>query len=344
MLVKEAAPPSGGLRALIAGAAAVVVLWGVEGLSAIIGPAFLALVLTIAVSPLRNRLTGWAAALVPLLVILLVLGALGGALAIAVARFAALMPQYADQYQRLLSSIAATLHGLGIEQVQVKQALSGIDAGRLVHAAQSLLSGLAGMASAVVLLVLVLYGMSLDAVTFRRTLARLTTGRPHLVTALRGFARDTCRYLVVCTIFGLIVAVLDTLALTLLAVPLPLLWGLLSFITNYIPNVGFVLGLAPPAVLALLDSGVATMAGVIVAYCVLNFLIQSIIQPKFAGESAGLSTAVTILSLLVWTWALGALGAILAVPLSSFARAVLIDADPATAWAAPLVTGRAEDP
>ncbi|TYB57024.1 AI-2E family transporter [Nonomuraea sp. PA05] len=343
MLVKEATPLSGGLRALAAGAFAVVLLWGVEQLSAIIGPAFLALTLTIAVSPLRNRLRGWAATLVPLVVILLVLCALGGALAIAAARFAALMPQYADQYQRLLSSLGAVLHGFGIEQGQIKQALSGIDAGRLVHAAQSLLSGLAGMASAVVLLVLVLYGMSLDAVTFRRTLARLTATRPHLVTALRRFARDTCRYFVVCTVFGLIVAVLDTAALALLGVPLPLLWGLLSFITNYIPNVGFVIGLAPPAVLALLDSGVTTMAGVIGAYCVLNFVIQSIIQPKYAGASAGLSTAVTILSLLVWTWALGALGAILAVPLSSFARAVLIDADPVTAWASPLVSGRDEE-
>ncbi|WP_345559726.1 AI-2E family transporter [Nonomuraea rosea] len=142
--------------------------------------------------------------------------------------------------------------------------MSGIDAGRLVQTAQGLLAGLAGMASAVVLLVLVLYGMSLDAVAFRRTLTRLTATRPHLVTALRQFARDTCRYLVVCTLFGLVVAALDTVALALLGVPLPLLWGLLSFITNYIPNVGFLIGPAPPAVLALLDSGVATMAGMVV--------------------------------------------------------------------------------
>ncbi|MCF6467807.1 AI-2E family transporter [Nonomuraea sp. MG754425] len=342
MLVKYVAPLSGGLRTLSAGAAAIIVLWGVKQLGGIIGPAFLALTLTIAVSPLRNRLTGWAAALVPLAVILLVLGLLGGAVGIAVARFADLVPKYADQFQHLVSSAAAVLHGLGIEQAQIKKALSGIDVGRVVQAAQSLLAGLTGTASAAVLMVLVLYGMSLDAVTFRRTLARTAATRPHLVTALQGFARDTCRYLVVCTVFGLVVAAFDTVALVLLGVPLPLLWGLLSFITNYIPNVGFVIGLIPPAALALLDSGVATMVGVVVAYCVLNFLIQSVIQPKFTGESARLSTAVTILSLLVWTWALGALGAILAVPLSAFARAVLIDADPATAWASPLVTGKEE--
>ena len=41
--------------------------------------------------------------------------------------------------------------------------------------------------------------------------------------------------------FGLIVALVDVTALYWLDVSLPWLWGLLSFITNYIPNIGFVL-------------------------------------------------------------------------------------------------------
>ena len=44
-------------------------------------------------------------------------------------------------------------------------------------------------------------------------------------------------------------AVLDAGALWLMGTPLPILWGLLSFITNYIPNIGFVLGLIAPALL-----------------------------------------------------------------------------------------------
>ncbi|MFF4414502.1 AI-2E family transporter [Streptosporangium sp. NPDC001559] len=342
MPVRNPASSSVGFRTLTTCAAAVIVLWGVRQLSAVIAPAFLALTLTIAVSPLRNRLKGWAAAFVPLAVILLVLCALGGAVVVAAARFADLVPRYADQYRRLLASAGRALHDIGVDQSQVRKALSGIDPDRLVQAAQSLLSGLTGTVSAVLITVLVLYGMSLDAAVLQRATGALTTERPDLVTALRGFARDTCAYLMVCTVFGLIVALLDTAVLALLGVPLPLLWGLLSFITNYIPNVGFVIGLAPPAVLALLDSGVATMLWVIAAYCVLNFLIQSVIQPRYAGRSARLSTTVTMLSLLVWTWALGALGAILAVPLSSFVRAVLLDADPTTSWASPFVTGHDE--
>ena len=57
------------------------------------------------------------------------------------------------------------------------------------------------------------------------------------------------------TLFGFIVAVLDTIALALLSIPLPVTWGLLAFITNYIPNIGFVIGVVPPALLALVTGG-----------------------------------------------------------------------------------------
>ena len=111
--------------------------------------------------------------------------------------------------------------------------------------------------------------------------------KPQVVEALADFARGTRRYLAVSTVFGLIVAVLDTIALALLGVPLPLLWGLLAFITNYIPNIGFVIGLIPPAILALLEGGPGLMLAVIAVYCVLNVVIQSVIQPKVVGDTVG---------------------------------------------------------
>jgi predicted PurR-regulated permease PerM len=132
-------------------------------------------------------------------------------------------------------------------------------------------------------------------------------------------------------------------ALWLLAVPFPVLWGLLSFITNYIPNIGFVIGLIPPALLALLDGGVTRMVWVIVLYCVFNVVVQSVIQPKFVGDAVGLSVTVTFLSLVFWSWVLGALGALLAIPLTLLAKALLFDIDPSTRWMDVLISDRAPD-
>jgi predicted PurR-regulated permease PerM len=82
-----------------------------------------------------------------------------------------------------------------------------------------------------------------------------------------------------------------------LGVPLPLLWGLLSDVTNYIPNIGFVIGLVPPALLALLEGGPQLMLVVIVVYSVVNVVIQSVIQPKFVGDAVNLSLPLSFLSL-----------------------------------------------
>ena len=67
-------------------------------------------------------------------------------------------------------------------------------------------------------------------------------------------------------------------------------------------------------------------------YSIINFVIQGIFQPKITGDAVGLSTTITFLSLIFWTVVIGPLGAILAVPLTLFAKAVLVDSSPATRW------------
>jgi AI-2 transport protein TqsA len=125
----------------------------------------------------------------------------------------------------------------------------------------------------------------------------------------------------------------------LLGVPLPLLWGLLAFITGYIPNVGYFIGLVPPALLALLEGGPQLMIIVIVAYAVINFIIQSVIQPKVMSDTVNLSLTLTFLSLVFWTFVIGPIGAVLAIPLTLLAKALLIDMDPNTRWISSLFEG-----
>jgi AI-2 transport protein TqsA len=197
----------------------------------------------------------------------------------------------------------------------------------------------AGALSHAVLLLALLLFMGLDAANYPARLLSAATQRPQIVTALRSFAHGTRQYLLVSTVFGLIVAVIDTLVLWALDVPLPLLWGLLAFITNYIPNVGFIIGLVPPALLGLLEGGPDLMLTVIILYSIINFVIQSIIQPKFVGDAVGLSTTLSFLSLVFWAGVIGPLGALLAIPLSLLVKALLIDIDPTTQWISRLISG-----
>jgi predicted PurR-regulated permease PerM len=133
-------------------------------------------------------------------------------------------------------------------------------------------------------------------------------------------------------VFGAVVAVGDAIALALLSVPAAPLWGLLAFITNYVPNIGFVLGVVPPALLGLLAGGWGELVAIVVVYSLLNFVVQTLIQPRFVGDSVGLSMTVTFVALLFWGWVMGALGALLAIPLTLLVKALLVDVDPRGHW------------
>lgn len=332
------------LSVLLGMAAAIVVLAAVREISSIAGPVVLALVLVIAVSPVRQWLTRrrapiWVIVAVPLALVIVFLLGMVAVLTVSVAQMAMLIPTYSNELNQLVADAQRWAAGLGYGSAEISQALESLDPGQLLQLAQQLLSGLLGVLSSLFLIVVLLLAMSLDAPVFARTLGVLGSGRSSMIAALMNFAHKVRRYLIVSTLFGIICAVLDVGALYLLGVPLPLLWGILAFITNYIPNIGFVIGLVPPALLGLLEGGPRTMILVIVAYMAINVVIQSFIQPKFLGDAVGLSTTVTFLSLILWTFVLGPLGALLAIPLSLLARALLVDSDPGAGWAGALISG-----
>ncbi|GAA3383623.1 AI-2E family transporter [Cryptosporangium minutisporangium] len=321
-----------------------VVVAGVRGVADIVAPVFLALMLTITVSPLtqwlrRHGTPVWLAITATIVASYLILIGLGGALIVSAAQLIDLLPEYAARFATLREDMVEGLSGLGVSTEQIRDAVAGVNPTALAGLVGTVAGSLAGVLSNGVFLLAVLFFLCVDAVHFPARLHSAIAERPQVVSALRTFAHGTRRYLLVSTVFGLIVAIIDTLMLWALGVPLPVLWGLLAFITNYVPNVGFVIGLVPPALLGLLEGGADLMVTVILLYCAVNFVIQSLIQPKVVGDAVGLSATVSFLSLVVWAWMLGPLGALLAIPLSLLAKGLLIDIDPSASWLNRLLAG-----
>ena len=255
------------------------------------------------------------------------------------AQLATILPTYQAQFTHLTDELRAWLGSLGVGPDQIKAAISKINFSSVAGLLGDLLASLAGVFSNMLLLLFVVAFMALDAVRFSRRLSLVRPERPEIVGALDSFVAGTRTYLLVSTIFGLIVAVIDTGFLWWVGVPLPLLWGLLAFITNYIPNVGFIIGVVPPALLGLLQGGPKLMIIVIIGYSLINFVIQSIIQPKVMADAVNLSLTLTFVSLIFWTFVIGAMGAVLAVPLTLLTKALLLDVDPNTRWISSLITG-----
>ena len=123
-----------------------------------------------------------------------------------------------------------------------------------------------------------------------------------------------------------------------------MLWVILAFVTNYIPNIGFVIAVIPPAILALLTGGWGACLAVIIAYCVINLTMQDFIQPKFVSDAVRLSLTLTFFSVVFWALVLGPIGAVLAIPATLLVRALLLDADPDAFWARSLSGDPADPP
>jgi AI-2 transport protein TqsA len=333
------------LTLLFGVAAFTIAVAGARSIGEIIGPVFLALVLTVTLHPIRvwlegTRLPEWAASILMLVAAYLTLFLLTLALLVSVARLADLLPEYADQMQDTVVNTGNTLRDLGVKQDQIDAVVNSIDPGKLIDFAASILTGGLGVLTDLFFLFTVLLFMAFDTDSTRNSLATLGKRFPNPIAALGNFAEGTRNYMGVSAGFGLVVAVLDGLALQILGVPGAFVWAVLAFVTNFIPNIGFIIGVIPPALIALLEGGPGLMIIVIIVYSVINFLIQSVIQPRVVGDKVGLSPILTFLSLVFWTWVIGPLGALLAVPLTLLTKALLVEADPRTHWALPLISGK----
>ena len=338
--VEPVAPQSGMPRwliLLIGLAAATVAVAGLRAVAWLVAPVLLALVVVVAMAPVQSwlRRVGvprWLATTALLLLVWTVLLAFVTLLVVSVAQFAALLPDYAGQAEILIGEVVRDLNDVGIVSGQLSDLVRQIDYSQLVGLATDLLGRLTSAASTLVLLLSALVFMAIESSGFSRRMALVGQERPHLPVAMTLFAQGTRSYLLVSTVFGGIVAVGDWIALAIIGVPAAGLWGLLAFITNYVPNIGFVLGVVPPAILGLLAGGWGELVAIVVVYSLLNFVVQTLIQPRFVGDSVGLSMTVTFIALLFWGWVMGALGALLAIPLTLLVKALLVDVDPRGHW------------
>ena len=345
---------SRGLAIAIGVAAVLLAALGLRAFAEVVGPVFLGLVLSLTVQPLRrfsvrHGLPAWLGTALSLVAVYAMVAGLVVILVVSGLQLAGLLEDYAPQFEAFLQDVGAALQNVGVSQGQVEAAQAALNPAKLIDAVVALLGGVAGILSSIAFLVLLLFFTVTDAGTFASNLARVSPAGQRLAQAFDLFAHGSLRYLAVSTVFGAGVALLDVIALSILDIRYAWLWGLLAFITNYIPNVGFIIGLIPPTIIALLDHDPQTALAVVIIYCVLNIIIQSIIQPRVVGTTVGLSGTLSFLSLLVWSTILGGVGAFLAVPATLFVKALFIDVDPDRQWLTPLLsssaaTGPPEDP
>ncbi len=310
-------------RLLIGTAAFVIIAAGIREAAEVLNSILLAMLLTVTVVPafdaLRRR--GVPKGLAVVLTSLLLAGvlvALLGILGLSGTRLIQVLPQYQERAQAFQGALEDLMVARGIHPERVFS-IELVDPNRLLGLAAGFLSGLGKVLSQALLLILIvaffLAERGISDHTFQPggTVARV--------------ARDVRQYLVITALTGLGFSIVVYLLMLAVGTDLALVWAVLAFIMNYVPNVGIILSVVPPVILTLLELGWQRALVVLVGFLVLNFVVDNLIKPRFMQSGLDVPPLVGLLSLVVWAYLLGPIGAILALPLTIAVRRVLQDAD-----------------
>ena len=135
---------------------------------------------------------------------------------------------------------------------------------------------------------------------------------------------------------SLITGVTVTIWVYVLGLDFPILWGIVAFLFNYIPNIGSIIAAVPAVLLALVQFGLGKALVVTLGYVVVNVIMGNFVEPRVMGRGLGLSPLVVFLSLIFWGWIFGPVGMLLSVPLTMIVK-IAFQHSPEMRWLAVLL-------
>ncbi|TNF75036.1 MAG: AI-2E family transporter [Acidobacteria bacterium] len=228
------------------------------------------------------------------------------------------VPEYQERLQDQIDSLLAGAGetGIGADAAGILDKLSPETA---LSLASGFLSGVSDLFSNAFLIFFIMVFMLLEVPSFSAKLEALG-GSMGTWLSIGGSVRS---YLAIKTLTSLATGVLVAIFLALVGIDFAVLWGLLAFLLNFVPNIGSILAAVPAVLMALLLNGLPSALLVAGGYVVINVLIGNVVEPRIMGEGLGLSTLVVFLSLILWGWLLGPVGMLLSVPLTTTLKIVL---------------------
>jgi AI-2 transport protein TqsA len=169
-------------------------------------------------------------------------------------------------------------------------------------------------------------------------------GRGHFIEKVRtGFSSSTSekftniynnitdqvqKYLGVKTLVSLLTSLVVMGVLLLFGVDFVLVWGILTFLFNFIPNIGSFAASVLPILFAVIQfNNPVLVLWLAICLIVIQFIFGNIIEPKIMGESINLSAVVILFSLLFWGFIWGIPGMFLAVPMTVILKIVFENID-----------------
>jgi len=320
-------------------AAVVILLGGVKLASGILSPIIFAVFVAILLLPIirwleRKGLPTWAALLLLTVGVLALVMVLTLFLLLSLGQVRDHLPAYQARLAALGTQIKVWLDRLHVDATTLQKLM---DPPTVISALTSVLSQ---TTNGLILAFLILLGIGftmLESTRFEDKLRYAFGGDHPMVAVFTQFSTQVQRFFSIRALNNLIVAAGSAVFLVVMRIDFALLWAVLIFFLSYVPSIGIIIACVPAVALALIQYGVVTGLVVVAGLTLINYISDYILTPRMMSQGLGLSAFTTLLSFFVWAYLLGAVGALLSVPLTLLVK-LLLEASPDTRGLAALMS------
>lgn len=329
-----------GARILITAAAFVIVVAGMRASKVILVPFLLSLFIAIISAPplfwlQRKGLPYWLAMIVVIAGILGIAFGMGAMVGTSMDDFSKALPVYQARLQEDMAALIAWFQAKGVT-LPVQAFLDSLDPAKAMGWFAGMLNALRSVLTNIFLILIAVIFILFEASSFPAKLGAMLGGSEASIEQFNKVITNIKHYMVMKTWTSLVTGIAVAIWLAILGVDFAVVWGLLAFLLNFVPNIGSIIAAVPAVLLAFLQLGVGAALWSGLGYVVVNVVIGIVIEPRILGRSLGLSTLVVFFSLVFWGWVLGPVGMFLSVPLTMAVK-IALDSSEDTRWVAMLL-------
>ena len=323
-------------------ASLVIILAGIKTASPVIVPFILSIFIAIICNPALTWMTekrvpkGLAITLIISFVVLAGMW-LANLVGKAVNDFSTQLPAYQAQLTEQFGGLSSQLAQYNFP-VELNQLTEYFDPGAAMNVVTMIVGGFGGVMANLFLILLTVIFMMSEASSLPKKLHVALDDPDMRMAQIDQFLASVNQYLAIKTMVSMATGTIIGLVLWAMGLDYWVLWGVLAFLLNYIPNIGSIIAALPAVLLAVIQLGIGWAGGVVALYLFVNIVMGNAVEPRFLGKGLGLSTLVVFLSLIFWGWLLGTVGMLLSVPLTMILK-IGLESNNSTRWLALLLGG-----
>ncbi|MBR9729245.1 AI-2E family transporter [Shewanella intestini] len=314
-------------RGFIVMACLIVIMAGIKAASPIVVPfvlsAFLAMICNPAIVMMtRYKIPKGISVMILMLFIVLMGLWLASLVGSSINEFSKQLPVYRNQLVEQFSWILQKLNSFNIH-ISREKVLNYFDPSMALSMTTNMLSGLGNVMANLFLIILTIVFMLFEAQSMPKKLHLALDDPDMRLQQIDKFLHSVNQYMLIKTMVSIATGIIVGIGLTIIGVDYALLWAVIAFLFNYIPNIGSIIAAIPAVLLAFIQMGPGAAGITAALYLGTNTIMGNVIEPKYMGKGLGLSTLVVFLSLIFWGWMLGSVGMLLSVPLTMIVKIAL---------------------